>query len=381
MHVDLLTGFGQLTFDRPRLETLDLSRNHLESTAGLSSLKHLEVLRLDDNELTSLLAQDEDDCPSIRHLSMSRNRLRSCHGISNMTPNVIDLNLDGNALESTDGLADLFALQSLSLRSQRIENCDDQQPSSFSLTSLPDVRTLTLSDNHFPHFLPPHEMPSLKHLELATCGVQSLPADFALQMPNLRAINLNFNRLIDIAPLRGCRRLATLMAAGNRITRLRKTAAVCNRLKHLEELDLRDNPVTCGFYHSSASEATDLKSLAVSRHNADAPTPYTLAAQNADAAATHLAKLDDDTKLARRIFELLLANGIEGQFVASQQIRKLKLLDGLPFSATQIQDQQAVQDKVWNRLLDLGIVTKSDRVDSARCSRAGSRPSNRGKAA
>src|SRR6202012_5859041 len=92
----------------------------------------------------------------------------------------------------------------------------------------------------------------------ANCGLANLPENFGLAAPNLRAVNLNFNALKDLRPLLNIKRLTSLFAAGNRLTRLRKTMAVLAKLMHLEVLDLRGNPFTLGFHEPPSSNTASI---------------------------------------------------------------------------------------------------------------------------
>ena len=189
-------------------------------------------------------------------------------------------------------------------------------------------------------------------------GLQALPRDFGIQSPNLRVLNLNYNALKDLRPLLGILRLQKLRLAGNRISRLRRTAAVFERLgKELVDADLRNNTLTVGFYtpQAAASEPVILeKQLTVpsshrfSSNSFDDPADPDLsllhilpaASKFADAAARE--RLDEDTKLRRRVYEMLVVSGC----------KQLRVLDGLEVDREEV----GRRDGIWERLREVGVL-------------------------
>ena len=158
----------------------------------------------------------------------------------------------------------------------------------------------------------------------------------------------------------------------NRIDRLRRTASVLSHLGKagtLVEVDLRSNPLTLGFY--SALSSTSSESRAVSLHTNPSPPvssdgdmdweadaeaeavakTYLLPSLDADADRAARERLDEDTKLRRRVYEMLAAGACPA----------LRVLDGLVLDREMV----ARRDKVWERLVELGVLKKreEDEVD------------------
>jgi Leucine-rich repeat (LRR) protein len=165
-------------------------------------------------------------------------------------------------------------------------------------------------------------------------------------------LNMSFNAITDIRPLLNITRLEKLHVSGNRIARLRKTVAVLARMPHLRKTDLRDNPITHGFYapvsvvkNTISTVPNDEEQLSEAQLQLQMAMSHRL--PNADHATDteHLARLDEDTKLRRRVYEILLSNGCKNLFT----------LDGLSFA----KDRALIRDSVWERLLKLGVVRKS----------------------
>lgn len=303
------------------------------------------LIETDDNHLERF-ETTEDHSSKLISLSLQKNRLATLDLESYTSLRYLDV--DENHLSTIQGLERLHQLDILSMRKQDLK--DAQQLTVFSQRL--SARSLFLSSNSIPTLDLPQSYHSVQNLEMASCGLQDLPDDFGLKFPNLRTLNLSFNAITDIRPLLNISRLEKLHAAGNRIGRLRKTVAVLARMSHLRKTDLRDNPITHGFY---APVAVSKNMLSTISHDNEPPSETQSQLQaamshrlpNAEhgADAEHLSRLDEDTKLRRRVYEILLSNGCKG----------LEALDGLAFA----KDRALVRDGVWERLLKLGVVRKS----------------------
>lgn len=162
--------------------------------------------------------------------------------------------------------------------------------------------------------------------------------------PNVRVLNLNLNAVRDLRPLLGIKRLGKLSLAGNRLARLRRNLAVLSQLKTLRELDLRENPFAVGFYLPAAENrvATVNANPEEAEEDRDA---YVLPRGDVERDRQYLARLDEDTKLRRRVYEMLLANSC----------KELRTLDGMEFDRERV----LVKDEIWDRLLSLRILKKS----------------------
>jgi len=328
-----------------RLTEVDLSGNNIQSIR-LDNLQSLARLRLDGNSLESgpLVTHQMTGLVS---LSLADCGLRSLD--VRMFPHLSTLNLDDNAVADVEGLEALKGLEVLSMRRQVLPQGKSISIFDYAL----EARVVRLSGNTIPTLHPSTSFLSLQHLELASVGLQQLPDDFGLRMPNLRSVNLNFNALKDIRPLLNIQRLEHLSICGNRLNRLRKSVATLAKLTSLRTLDLRDNPVTQGFYTPSITTQTSMV------HRSACTTPegrdehagvmelakHTLPRGDSEQDRRHQARLDEDTRLRRRVYELLLAHSCHA----------LEGVDGLRFERSCAD----VKDDVWQRLIELGVLRKS----------------------
>ena len=283
-------------------------------------------------------------------------------------PSLRSLDLDQNRLQHISGLDCLHNLDMLSLRKQDLHASSQTSLATSIFQQTLHCRSLHLSYNAISSLQLPHAYHSIQHLELTSCGLAEIPSDFGLRFPNLHYLNLNFNAIKDPRPLLNITRLEHLYLAGNRIARLRKSVATLAKLSCLGVLDVRDNPFTHGFYAPLSATGTTASSVSTGiqtvtlkgsrqqrRRSAsrDADRQQTARREacslpSADAVrdAEHLARLDEETRLRRRVYELLLANSCKG----------LKELDGLKFR----RERAMVRDSVFERLVKLGIVRRSE---------------------
>lgn len=292
-------------------------------------------------------------CPlhALDSLNISSNSLITIDTVH--MPSLRTLNIDRNSISSIAGLKQLKKLITLSWREQSLDS-----GSAFHEIQYQDcqnIHNLYLSSNTLSSFAPASPFLNLRNLELASTGIKALASSFGKNLPNLRILNLNYNAVRDLRPLLGIIKLQRVFLAGNRISRLRQTTMVFERLSiELEELDLRWNPLTTGFYtpqestlrpeRSTALQAPKqiLQTLQPENTNIQTTEEYLLPALNKTLDSQLRARLDDDTKLRRRVYEMLILSSC----------RHLKALDGLQVERKSL----GRKDGVWDRLLDLGVL-------------------------
>ncbi|KAL9609274.1 MAG: hypothetical protein Q9167_005943 [Letrouitia subvulpina] len=360
--------------DLKRLIRLDLHGNKLESVANADCLPSIKNLDFSNNHLKHLSLSPTSQIPNLETLNVSSNRLQDID-ISRL-PHLRVLNIDQNFIASIQGLALHRNLEILSWRGQSLSPTAEPH---LDYQSCHSLRKLYLSSNVLPtaSFSPASPFLNLQHLELASTGLQSLSEDFGLLCPNIRTLNLNYNALRDLRPLLGIERLESLHLVGNRIARLRRTVTVLERLSRggLREVDLRGNGVCLGFYvplsvplsvqnqqQKKSDRSRELKRdlvvpprLSLREDDDDEDEDegmgigieeekYRLPPADPEADARMRENLDEDTKIRRRVYEILVLT----------KCRSLERLDGLEVKAR----REAVgrRDRVWERLRELGIL-------------------------
>lgn len=121
--------------------------------------------------------------------------------------------------------------------------------SSHDLASFCDVGTLRLSGNGEIKTFPIAEpFLNLRKLDLAGLGLEKLPRDFGHYAINLRELNLAFNRISDLTPLQAIPKLAHVFMYKNNIDSIATCLDLVKGSECLQLIDLRENPLTSGFY-------------------------------------------------------------------------------------------------------------------------------------
>ncbi|KAL8788002.1 MAG: hypothetical protein Q9213_001894 [Squamulea squamosa] len=341
-----------------RLTDLDLRQNQLVEVVHLDRLPNLKHLDLSENVLEVLDLQQGSR--SLQVLRLGTNHLNTLD--IGQLPSLQFLDIDKNSISDIDNLASHTSLGTLSWR----EQCpgSDWPGASLQYQQCQNVRELYLSGNTLRTFAPSIHLLDLRHLELASTGLQHLPEDFGIKCSNLRSLNLNFNALTELRPLLGLNKLEKLHLAGNRISRLRRTASVLDHIGHeLAEIDFRQNPLTMGFYMPQCQKQDgNEQQLIVPRQqcnprevDGEVSNDYKecmnyivpWADQGVDEAARQ--RLDEDTKIRRRVYEMLIA----------LRCKNLRKLDGLCLDRRKV----ATKDGVWERLMELGVLTSKGQGD------------------
>ncbi|UKZ56096.1 hypothetical protein TrVGV298_009924 [Trichoderma virens] len=309
-----------------RLTELDVGSNRISSVHGLHLLPALSQLDISDNQLETLVFDKANK--TLRKLDISDNDLEflDIRHLSSLQT----LHADRNCLSHLSGFRHVRRLDSLSLREQRGE-----VPLELDfLTTACEIRKLFLSGNYLGSFELKADFLNLQLLELANCGLEGLPDECGQLMPNLRILNLNFNALRDLSALRFIPRLKKLLAAGNRLSDTMAVTELLTDFPHLTELDLRDNPITQGFYPPVQ--------MLISPDKMGSADSFVMPDADMERDETFARRLDETTKLRRRLHEVV--------YVAS--CKRIRRLDG----RTIIREKSLAKDVLLQRLIDDGLV-------------------------
>ncbi|KAJ4380548.1 Protein nud1 [Didymella sp. IMI 355093] len=325
------------------LTELDLRKNRLLEVRNVYRLPQLQHLNLDDNELDEFPLSDapSDACEHLRTLRICRNGM-TLLDVDGHFPRLESLYVDGNSLTQITGLEHLRRLRTFSARDQTLGNDSDAETCVGNLITNTDVHNLYISLNPAYTLGVTQHLMNLQRLELASMGLKELPDNFGQLTPNIRSINLNFNSLQDLRPLLNIKRLSELLLAGNKVDRLRQNALVLGKFPSLSKLDWRDNPVTLRFY-ASASE-NRIMSLRRNPDDEQLTDRFVLPRGDIEADEQYQTRLDYETRIRRRVTEMMLANMCQG----------LHDLDGMPFDKARV----LIKDDVWERLTMLGVIRK-----------------------
>jgi hypothetical protein len=322
-----------------RLTDFDLKGNCIREIRNLQELRSLTTLNLEDNDIQTFARENSEVMWALKYLKLGGNKLE--HLDVTQYPNIRLLYLDRNRLRRVTSLLKAKHLDSLSLREQQHTSSIDQE----FLNEALEVRKLFLSGNLLTTFQPSVDFPNLQYLELANCGLETLPIEFGQMTPNLRVLNLNFNAIHEIKPLLGIVRLKKLYLAGNRLARLRKTTNVLAQFSSLTKVDLRSNPLTLGFYPPPSEKRMVIHNGLEDERDVLLMDPFTLPEGDRESDAAYAGRLDIETRMRRRVYEMLVLGGCV----------RLKMLDGLRVDRTSV----VIRDKVWEDLVKAELIYES----------------------
>lgn len=310
------------------------------------------------------------------------------------------LYVDQNCLSTVAGLEHCHNLEVLSIREQTPPSGQDPDFAlDVNLGLVKDTRKLFLSSNKLASgcLSPSEPLLQLQLLDVASCTLDALPQEFASSFPNLKVLNVNFNSISELEPLVGMNCLSRLSIVSNRLGRMRRICQILSRLGRtgrgsqcsLRKLDIRGNPLTVGFYPpavTGSGTSMDRKKLknqetvaqkqanrqelsdalvglsdndrmdqAVTWEESPKPDrgpeiddPFTVPSADPAADAKYLSRLDQATRLRRKVLELLLYAGTDGS---------LHTLDGLELRPSLGPDSSDMS-KAWARLEELGVLRR-----------------------
>ncbi|KAL5524584.1 NUD1 [Sanghuangporus sanghuang] len=242
-----------------RLELLNLANNQIETVTGLEAAPALVSLSLDNNFLSTF-----DQTEEVAEQARVKNRdLRILHKLRTLRlsgnrltylnvarfPNL--RTFEGKVKEDCRGGSVAFTVfASLRISAREIKTLLEQ----LQTGEVRDIKRLYLSGNPLPLLfgIDTQACYNLVYLELAACRLASLPAEFSSLLPNIRALNLNYNFLESdeiSRGLAGLKRLRKLTIVGNRMTGTKVLVKMLSAMgQDIEMLDFRMNPCTLGWY-------------------------------------------------------------------------------------------------------------------------------------
>ncbi|CAH2354231.1 hypothetical protein CLIB1423_15S01530 [[Candida] railenensis] len=244
-----LKGALEISGKLRNLQSLNLSDNKLESFSGIEKLKSLRVLNLNENpHLKSIRCQGRH--LYLKKLSLKLNNLQDLE--VECFPNLRVLRIDGNQIGS-------FKNQLRKLRNLEEISCKSQPSTSTTINEIlsdsRDLKTFDLSGNSSTvlEVVSSHKLKflNLNRLTLSAMNISTLPEDFAEAFPNVRELNLNFNKLKSIEPLSKLTNLKRLFIISNNIDKVQSIVSALSTSsirKSLQEIDLRLNQVNIDFY-------------------------------------------------------------------------------------------------------------------------------------
>ncbi|KAJ3396070.1 hypothetical protein HDU92_004195 [Lobulomyces angularis] len=245
------------------LTLLDVSSNALRSLYTLDSLKSIQEVNADCNNISAL--DFSIDVPTLQVLNLNDNKLSYFSG--NYFSSLRYLSLNNNNLFSIEHPHLMRRLEFLSVKKQMNFDCNICDFTLF--TNLTDLKlegnNISLNSNNL-------KLPKLECLDLKDCRLSNLNilisnlsnlmflTDLNIAMNKLSDKDLDLNLFMNLSNLRN------LIMHHNNIKNFGHLLKILKSLKFLEVLDLRFNPLTKFFYkeHGHLNEKNDEISASVS---------------------------------------------------------------------------------------------------------------------
>ncbi|KAI8615143.1 hypothetical protein BC830DRAFT_1123991 [Chytriomyces sp. MP71] len=278
-----ITSFSHLK----HLKYADMSFNNISELESLKCLSSLCELNVSGNLITEATLQ-KSDFVALTCMDLSQNQLQTLTVQGGASPSLQCLYIDKNALTSlqvaSETLRKLHAEQNelklegldlsecpqlriLNLGFNQIANMPGKLPNGVEELYLHHQKGLDVRFTGFGNFQPirlkilyvsgtPIDSlniffpcrATLQTLVAKRCLLKCITQEFAQSMECVKTLKVAHNKIPDISCLKYMQTLITLDLSSNDITNFKRTLGVLHRLRYLEHLDLRYNPITESFY-------------------------------------------------------------------------------------------------------------------------------------
>lgn len=231
-------------FNFRNLQELDVSENNIKSIINIEYLPKLRILNANENHISLINCNAKHTL--LKKLLLKANNLLNIE--FEMFPHLKCLRIDGNKFTSLD-FRKLKCLEELSYKCQYSMHTWDAVVNGAS-----DIHTLDISGNasylSSASFIEPsNRFLNLNCLNLSAMGLKELPLHFGECFPNIRDLNLNFNKIDSIRSLELLENLRKLYMVSNCIEEIGAFAENLRKARtSLRVLDLRLNPVNITLY-------------------------------------------------------------------------------------------------------------------------------------
>ncbi|OQV10906.1 Leucine rich repeat-containing protein [Cladophialophora immunda] len=223
------------------LETIDLRRNRLRQIPmGLRRLERLQTLNLSGNKISNNAFEVIGQIPHLKELVVADNLIEGTLELGDCKLGDLQvLDLRGNKIQSF-GAEGLTLLQNL-----KVLNITGNKFSTLSWESLPTstLAELNISRNCISGILLPGALalPELRILDASFNGLEKLfDSDSAPDLPNLRSLTLNGNKVTGLLSLTNCSQLYTLDVSENQ---LEEIPLGFTQLENLKTADFGNNNI------------------------------------------------------------------------------------------------------------------------------------------
>ncbi|OCT14889.1 hypothetical protein A8709_12190 [Paenibacillus pectinilyticus] len=220
---------GDITIDDlEKLDTLYQTRkeNIVNSLKGLEYAKNLYSLYFSNNNISDV--SPIANLPKLTKLSLGGNKLKDISKLGSL-PSLTNLGLNHNQIEEISVLSNFPNLEILSINHNQIKNINN-------LNNLTKLTFLNIEENQITDISAIHDLKKLNLFMANSNQIRDLTPFINLQ---ILSIQINNNKIEDLAPLAAMKDLGNLRIAGNQI----KDISPLANLNKLTLLELANNQI------------------------------------------------------------------------------------------------------------------------------------------
>jgi Leucine-rich repeat (LRR) protein/protein-tyrosine phosphatase len=213
------------------LESLSLASNDVDTLEGIEKLTKLVTLEVQINGLGQL-PQHLSKLKNLKKINLSSNEIKSIENIANL-PNLEILNLSSNRIQEVpDNIGTLESLNELILTGNQIKKISPQ------ITKLKKLTQIYFTSNQLTE-IPENfgELSSLVTLDFRKNQIKRLPPKIFANMPNVKIIDLSYNKLRELPTVDHLSTLKELNVSNNKLTQFPESIldlAINHTLKKLD---------------------------------------------------------------------------------------------------------------------------------------------------
>ena len=188
--------------DYPHVRYLLINENKLKDIESVSGMHSLLFLDASQNELRSAKFMGARNALTyLQNVNLNQNKIRAIEPLT--LPRLRKLYLDENLLKDCEALMNHRALETLSLKKNKIKSLK-------GIEGLSKLRELFVDENALKSMEGLQALPSLEVLSLQTNQIKELPADIPV-LPRLKRLNLADNKLAKYKDLKRLLSLGSLV--------------------------------------------------------------------------------------------------------------------------------------------------------------------------
>ncbi len=258
------------------LKSLNLDGNNISDISPLSELTELEYLNLNFNNIVDISVLEE--LTNLKDLQLHANKINDISALSELI-GLVTLDLNGSEISEINALSELTNLITLDLDKNeiidisslskmtnltRLDLCDNRITDISVLAELTNLENLALISNNISDISVLSKLTNLKSLALSSNNIKNI--NIVSGLTNLEILFLDNNKIDSLDFLKELINLKILFLSRNNINDI----SVLLELTALEELDLSDNEISD---IGALAELTKLERLIIRKHGDGTSNP------------------------------------------------------------------------------------------------------------